>query len=140
MRKWILAAFGLALTGAGASAATIVNVTLGDPKGGNDYVLSADKTSAQAGSVEFDVTNLSKMMVHEMIVVAVGSKDETLPYDAKKDEVDEDKIKDLGEASDLPPGTKKALTLDLKPGVYRLICNQAGHYKGGMRADFTVTP
>ena len=75
-----------------------------------------------------------------MIVVALKSKDEKLPYDTKKDAVDEAKIKDLGEASNLAIGANKTLTLTLKPGLYRLICNQPGHYKGGMRADLTVTP
>jgi uncharacterized cupredoxin-like copper-binding protein len=129
----------LAMTAGAAQAATVVTVKLGDPAEAHVYRLAVDKTSAKAGEVEFDVTNLSRSMVHEMIVVAVKSGSETLPYDAKKDVVDEDRIADLGEASDLDPGTKKTLKLTLKPGLYRLICNQPGHYKAGMRADFTVT-
>jgi uncharacterized cupredoxin-like copper-binding protein len=31
------------------------------------------------------------------------------------------------------------LTLDLKPGSYRLICNVKGHYMAGMTALVTVT-
>lgn len=139
MRMWIAVAAVLAMTG-GASAASVVKVKLGDPVGVREFALQADQTSVKAGAVAFEVTNLSKSMVHEMIVVAVKSKDKKLPYDARKDAVDEAKIKDLGEASDLAIGANKTLTLTLKPGLYRLICNQPGHYKGGMRADLTVTP
>jgi uncharacterized cupredoxin-like copper-binding protein len=40
---------------------------------------------------------------------------------------------------DLPPGTKKTLTLTLKPGNYILMCNQPDHYKTGMKANLSVT-
>jgi uncharacterized cupredoxin-like copper-binding protein len=127
--------------GAGvAQAATIVTVQLGDAADDKSMAMKLDKTSAKAGSVEFDVSNLSKTKTHEMIVVAVKSKNEKFAYDSKDDKVDEMKIKDLGEAADLDPGTKKTLKLDLKAGVYELICNQPGHYRHGMKATFTVTP
>jgi uncharacterized cupredoxin-like copper-binding protein len=70
----------------------------------------------------------------------VADPNTPLPYDLKHDRVIESKIKDLGEASDLPPGTKKTLTLMLKPGDYILMCNQPAHYKTGMKANLTVTP
>ncbi|MEA2312683.1 MAG: hypothetical protein QOE28_2651, partial [Solirubrobacteraceae bacterium] len=35
-------------------------------------------------------------------------------------------------------GAAKALTLNLKPGHYALICNLPGHYTAGMYADLTV--
>jgi uncharacterized cupredoxin-like copper-binding protein len=137
--KIAAAVLAMAVAASAAQAATVVNVRLGDATEAHTMRMSADKTTAKAGEVEFDVTNLSKSMVHEMIVVAVKSKMQKLPYDAKKDTVEEDKIADLGEASDLDPGTSKTLKLTLKPGLYRLICNQPGHYKAGMRVDFTVT-
>ncbi len=128
------------LMGGAANAASVVKVQLGDAADDMSMAMKLDANTAKAGSVEFDVTNLSKTKIHEMIVVAVGSTSETLAYDDKNNAVDEERIKDLGEASDLDPGTKKTLTLDLKPGLYRLICNQPGHYRHGMKADFTVTP
>jgi uncharacterized cupredoxin-like copper-binding protein len=135
----LAACAALLVMGCGAEAATVVHVRLGDPGTAHMYRMAVDKSTVKAGEVEFDVVNLSKSMVHEMIVVAVKSRNEALPYDKSKDAVDESKIADLGEASDLDPGTKKTLKLDLKPGLYRLICNQPGHYRMGMRADFTVT-
>ena len=102
--------------------------------------MTLDKTSAKAGAVDFEVSNLSKTKTHEMLVVLVKSAGQTLPYDSKNDAVDEIKIKSLGETSDMAPGAKKALKLSLKPGTYALICNQPGHYHHGMKATFTVTP
>lgn len=123
-----------------AEAATVVNVQLGAAGDDKSMAMTLDAASAKAGPVEFDVTNLSKTKTHEMVVVAVKSKGEKLAYDKKNDTVNELKIKDLGEAADLEPGTKKTLTLTLKPGTYALICNQPGHYRHGMKASFTVTP
>ena len=95
--------------------------------------------SVKAGPVVFDVSNDSKTQVHEVIVVAVANPDAPLPYDKKDDRVNESKIADLGEASDLQPGEKKTLRLTLKPGNYELICNQPDHYKSGMKASLVVT-
>jgi uncharacterized cupredoxin-like copper-binding protein len=130
----------LALTAGAAHADTVVNVQLGDPANEAAMVMKADKTTAKAGKVVFEVTNASKTTVHEMIVVALSSAGQKLPMDAKTDTVEEKKIRDLGEAADLDPGTKKSLTLKLKPGKYVLICNQPSHYSHGMKVSFTVTP
>ena len=130
----------LAFAAFGAEAATVVTVQLGSAGDDKSMDMKVDKTSVKAGAVDFEVSNLSKSKVHEMIVVAVKAKGEKLPYDAKNDTVDELKIKDLGEASDLDPGSKKTLTLTLKPGLYELVCNQPGHYRHGMKTSFTVTP
>jgi uncharacterized cupredoxin-like copper-binding protein len=51
----------------------------------------------------------------------------------------EKRIHHLGEISDLKPGAKGTMTLDLKPGSYVVICNQPGHYKAGMMTALTVT-
>jgi uncharacterized cupredoxin-like copper-binding protein len=126
---------------AGASPA-IVHVDLMDPSTGpsiTSMILKTDRQSVKAGPVTFMVSNDSKNLVHEMLVVSVADPQTPLPYDSKDDRVIESKIKDLGEASDLPPGKKKTLTLTLKPGDYILMCNQPAHYKSGMKANLTVT-
>jgi uncharacterized cupredoxin-like copper-binding protein len=89
--------------------------------------------------VIFAVSNDSKDLVHEMIVVSVAQPAQPLPYDRKDDRVVESEIKDLGEASDLKPGEKKTLRLSLKPGNYILMCNQPDHYKAGMKTNLVVT-
>ena len=44
----------------------------------------------------------------------------------------------VSEVEDIAGGKSKKLTANLKAGHYVLICNLPGHYKGGMRSDFTV--
>ena len=63
----------------------------------------ADRTSAKAGPVTFDVTNWSRSVVHEMLVVAVDSPDAPLPYDFSKQIVPEDQVKVLGETASFSP-------------------------------------
>lgn len=108
MRFWSAGlVLALAVAGSGARAATVVTVQLGDAADEKSMAMKLDKTAVKAGAVDFEVTNLSKGKVHEMIVVALKSKGEKLAYDSKSDTVDELKITDLGEAADLDPGAKK---------------------------------
>ncbi len=126
---------------AGASPA-VVHVDLMDPSSGpsiKSMMIKTDQASVKGGLVKFIVSNNSKNLVHEMIVVSVAEPNVPLPYARKDDRVIESKIKDLGEAPDLRPGEKKTLSLMLNPGNYLLICNQPAHYKAGMKASLTVT-
>jgi uncharacterized cupredoxin-like copper-binding protein len=140
------AAILLGLSAAAQAAAqtpTVVHVHLMDPSTGPEVkrmAIKADVQTIKAGPVEFDVSNDSKTLVHEMIVVGVARPGASLPYDQKANRVIESKIRDLGEASDLDPGQKKTLRLVLKPGDYLLICNQPSHYKSGMKTNLVVTP
>lgn len=101
--------------------------------------LVVDTSSLKPGRVTIEAANLSKTLVHEVIVVR-DSGAKALPYDAKQGRVIEKRIKRLGEIGDLPPGKTGKLTLNLKAGSYLLICNQPGHYKDGMTAKVTVAP
>jgi uncharacterized cupredoxin-like copper-binding protein len=101
--------------------------------------IRADKTSVKAGKITFDVTNWSRSIVHEMLVVAVDSPDAPLPYDYNTGRVIEDQIKSMGETDEMQPQASRALELDLKPGSYLLICNVPYHYAAGMVLAFTVT-
>jgi uncharacterized cupredoxin-like copper-binding protein len=138
-----LLGLGVAAGQSAAVSPTVIHIDLMDPSSGpsrKSMMIKTDRQSVKAGPVTFMVSNDSKNLVHEMIVVSVADPNTPLPYDLKDDRVIESKIKDLGEASDLPPGTKKTLTLMLKPGDYILMCNQPAHYKTGMKANLTVTP
>ncbi len=101
--------------------------------------IRTDTSTVKAGTVTFDVTNRSRNLVHEMLVVAVANPDVQLPYDSDDQRVVEDEINSLGETEEMQPGASKDLTLDLKPGTYLLICNVAGHYAAGMWTVLTVT-
>ena len=97
------------------------------------------QTAMKAGEIAFSVTNRSATLVHEMIVVKLDKQGEMLPYDVNEDKVDEDRIKSLGEVSELDPGKTGTLRVKLAPGVYALLCNQRGHYHAGMVTAITVT-
>lgn len=102
--------------------------------------LSVDKDTVKAGAIIFEVTNFSKAMEHEMLVIAVSDPNAPLPYDSDSARVPEDKVNSLGEVPELEAGKTGKLELHLKPGVYLLICNIAGHYAAGMYTVLTVTP
>jgi uncharacterized cupredoxin-like copper-binding protein len=124
-----------------AGAATVVKVSLQDHSTDASIAsmhIAVDRDSVPAGKVTFRAVNQSKDQIHELIVVRSDSA-QPLPYDEKKQEVVEKRIRHLGEIADLKPGRSGTLTLDLKPGSYALICNQPGHYKAGMNAPFSVT-
>ena len=102
--------------------------------------IRADRTSGKAGPVTFQVTNWSRSVVHEMLVVAVDSPDAPLPYDFSKQIIPEDQVKVLVETSELQPNASKSIELTLEPGNYLLVCNVPGHYAAGMVLAFNVAP
>ena len=101
--------------------------------------IRTDKSSVKAGEVTFNVTNWSRSLVHEMLVIAVDNADAPLPYDSDKQRVIEEQIKSLGETNEMQPNALKTLSLNLTPGTYLLICNVPGHYGAGMQTVLTVT-
>ncbi len=131
---------GMGMMGRGGFAEGRMGYGGGGMMGAGMMSIRTDTNTVKAGEVTFDVTNWSRSLVHEMLVVAVDNAEAPLPYDYNKDEVVESQVKMLGETNELEPNASKALTLDLKPGHYLLICNVPGHYASGMQTDFTVTP
>jgi uncharacterized cupredoxin-like copper-binding protein len=101
--------------------------------------IKMSRASAEAGDVTFEVTNTSKEMVHEMILLYLQDPTKPLPYLDKEFRVDEDKAGDKGEVSELDPGKSGTLTVALQPGKYLLICNVPGHYAAGQWTEFEVT-
>lgn len=100
--------------------------------------IEVDKVSVAAGKVTFDVTNVSKETIHEMLVSPITGPDVTLPFNATENRVDEEASGDLGEVSELEPGKSGSLTLELKPGLYVLFCNIPGHFNAGMWTTIEV--
>ena len=91
-----------------------------------------------AGTVTFKVLNASKSVIHEMILSPIKDENVVLPYVDTENRVDEEKAEHLGEVSELDPGKKGELTVDLKPGSYILYCNIPGHYGAGMWTTLKV--
>ena len=100
--------------------------------------IAIDTASVPAGKVTFEVINDSKETQHEMLVAPIASPDAVLPYVEAESRVDEEASGDLGEVSELDPGKSGSLTLELKPGLYILYCNIAGHYMSGMWTTLEV--
>ena len=124
-----------------AATAQIVAVTLQDPSvdpSNSGMVIKADTTKVKAGRVTLEAVNRSKDLVHEMLVVPAPSDGKELPYDAKTSTTIEKRVHSLGEISELKPGARGKLTLNLKAGTYLLLCNQPGHYKSGMSTKLVV--
>lgn len=99
-----------------------------------------DRASIKAGSVTFEVTNWSRSVLHEMLIVSVEGPSSPLPYDYTAGRVPEEQVKLLGEVEDLEPNATKSIEVTLGAGSYLLICNLAGHFAAGMAAPLNVTP
>ena len=124
-----------------AATAQIVAVTLEDPSvdpSHSGMMIKADTTKVKAGRVTFEAVNRSKDLVHEVLVVPAPSGGTELPYDSKTNTIIEERVHSLGEISELKPGARGKLTLNLKAGTYLLLCNQPGHYKAGMSTKLVV--
>jgi len=101
--------------------------------------ISTDVKEVAAGDVTFEAANVSKDIVHEMIIAPVPAAGKPLPYDKETERVKEELAGSLGEVSELDPGQKGALRVELKPGKYIIYCNIPGHYALGMWTTINVT-
>jgi uncharacterized cupredoxin-like copper-binding protein len=123
---------------ASAASPQIVNAELWNKNDGSQGVtLSADHV--KPGKVLFKVKNISSDEDHELLLVKAESPD-ALPMDVSGVRVDEDKVQGLKELGDVHPGKSRSTPLTLAAGKYVLFCNEAGHFKAGMYATFTVAP
>ena len=122
-----------------AASPTVVNADLWNkPDGSQGVTLSTDHV--KPGKVLFKVKNISTDEDHELLLIKTDLAPEALPMDKDGVRVEEDKLKDLKELGDVHPGKSRNTTLTLKAGKYLLFCNEAGHFKAGMYATFTVAP
>ncbi len=127
--------------GQAVSGGTHVNVQLGE-KDVSHMFMKVDRASVPAGPVTFDVTNVG-VKTHEFVVLETDTSAgefSIVKFEGEKDRINEDADgTNVGETGDMDAGTTQALTIDLKPGHYALVCNLAGHYRMGMFSDFQVT-
>ena len=112
------------------------NMGLGMAMGGDAskavMSIKTDVFAVPAGLVTFKATNASNHMVHEMLLAPISSMSKPLPYNDADNRVDEEAAGDIGEVAELEPGKSGSLTVELKPGLYILLCNIPGHYAAGM--------
>jgi uncharacterized cupredoxin-like copper-binding protein len=121
----VIAAVAIAAASDAASKSTTVTLT--------EFKVSPSPKSVSAGKVTFTAKNTGDME-HELVIIKTNTK-------ASKLKVSGNRASDkgeVGEIEDVAGGKSKKHAFNLKKGHYVLICNIPGHYKGGMRADFTV--
>jgi uncharacterized cupredoxin-like copper-binding protein len=121
----VVAAVTVATTSDAASKSTKVTLS--------DFKVSASPKSVSAGKVSFTAKNAGDME-HELVIIKTSTS-------ASKLKVSNNRVSEkgtVGEIEDIAAGKSKTHTFNLKKGHYVLLCNIPGHYKAGMRADFTV--
>ncbi len=99
--------------------------------------MKLDTTVVPAGKVTFLVVNQDKV-IHEAVLLKTDKSPEALVMLAGESKVDEAALaENVGEV-EVEAGTTGAVTIDLTPGKYVLICNMVDHYKAGMYSAFEV--
>jgi uncharacterized cupredoxin-like copper-binding protein len=117
----------------GATAGNTLVVTLGGSS--QEFTVTPAATSVKAGKTTFTAINDGKVL-HEMIVIPLQSGQTVDSLKEGDGSANEDAA--AGEAADIEAGASGSVTVDLKPGTYALICNQPGHFAGGMKTTITV--
>lgn len=134
---WDKGAMSMNMHGKGSGMAMMMDQT-GATRPMGPMGITVSTHTVKAGKVTFAVENVSRELVHEMVLSPVKDGKTALPYDSVAMKVDEDAAGQLGEVEEMKPGERGALTIDLKPGKYILYCNIAGHYMKGMWTLITV--
>jgi uncharacterized cupredoxin-like copper-binding protein len=124
---------GLGLFSTSGEAQQLIKATL------LSDTIQLDISQVKAGPVTFDVHNSAENnMVHELVVLKTPLADDALPV--RDGQVQEQKLRKMGEIEDVAPGKTKRLTINLASGHYVLVCNKPGHYSMGMHAALVATP
>ena len=120
-----------AATSAAASGADTFGIMVGAP---TEFTLQPAAVTVRRGAITFTVTNGGKA-VHEMVILKLTSPS-LAAVTAADGSAKEDTS--VGEVADIDPGVTKTATVQLPPGIYALICNEPGHFAGGMHQILTV--
>jgi uncharacterized cupredoxin-like copper-binding protein len=104
-----------------------------------DFAITLDSSSANAGSVTFNIENQGPS-THEFVVFKTKLAQDQLPT-GNDGTVDEEAkgLDHVDEVEDIAAGSSQTLTTNLDPGSYVVICNLPGHYAQGMHAELTVS-
>lgn len=98
-----------------------------------DYSVTLSVATVKAGSIKFGIRNLGGME-HQFDLIKTDLALDKLPIDGAKAKEDGlvKQVKSIGQ------GKVATISADLAPGRYVIICNIAGHYQLGMRAELRV--
>ena len=102
-----------------------------------DFRISLSPRRVRAGRIRLVVRNKGPVN-HELILVKVAGRG--LPLRGDGLTVDEDRLerRTAGVIEPMTPATSDELRVALTRGRYVLLCNMAGHYLSGMRAELVV--
>ena len=106
-----------------------------------EWEIALDSNLHEAGTVAFHLTNAGTI-AHEFLVVRTdrSGTDLVSSVDPTTNRIDEALLNVLNEQPEYNPGVPGAVTVDLAPGHYVVMCNIPGHYKAGMHADLDIVP
>ena len=124
----------LALPSGPAGAQQQVTVSLNDFP---SFQVTANPSSVAAGAVDFQVSNDSPGISHNLRVIRTDLAPGALPVSGGQ--VNESQVNVVASSQDLAQGATDTVSANLAGGNYVLICNILGHYGAGMRTAFTVT-
>ena len=77
--------------------------------------MRVDRQVIKARKVELEITNWSRSLVHEMLIVPVDSPDAPLPYDYSAGQVVEDQVHVLADSSELKRTSRRRWRLTFHP-------------------------
>lgn len=141
------------LCSAPALPGTVVDVELADMGpmasmmgGWGGMRVLADRADVPAGTVSLRVADVGSL-VHELVVLPLPDGQEVgrrvIGADGRVAERgtpgEASRTCGPGTGNGIEPGAIGWVTLTLRPGNYELVCNEPGHYAGGMYTRLTVS-
>jgi uncharacterized cupredoxin-like copper-binding protein len=102
-----------------------------------EYLITLNTPTVKAGVVKFGIRNLGTM-VHDFDLIKTDLAPDKLPTDTGSAKAKTDGL--VKQMINIAQGRATTLDADLAAGHYVIICNVAGHYQLGMRAELTVQP
>jgi uncharacterized cupredoxin-like copper-binding protein len=132
----------LALVGCGAGEASrAMSSSLRAPETvtvtERNFTIILSTGAVAAGKVIFRIRNAGEF-AHELLVFRTSLPASSLPKegDGRVNETAVPKVLDTN--TDLPPGSRRQLSVDLPAGRYVVVCNLSNHYLAGMRTTLVV--
>ena len=102
-----------------------------------EYTITLNTPTVKAGIVKIGIRNMGTM-VHDFDLIKTDLAPDKLPIDGASAQAKTDGL--VKQMINIAQGRVTTLEAQLEPGHYVIICNVAGHYQLGMRAELTVQP
>lgn len=100
-----------------------------------EYAITLSVASVKAGIVKFGIRN-DGTMVHDFDLIKTDLALDKLPIDGAAAKAKEDGL--VKQMINIAGQRSTTISADLAAGHYVIICNVAGHYQLGMRAELKV--